>query len=50
MTSSNLAVCIGNSLIYSKDPSATHFGNATLITQLMIDYHQQLFPDENLSV
>lgn len=50
MTSSNLAVCIGNSLIFSKDSSAAHFVNATLIVQLMIDYHQQLFPEENLSV
>lgn len=45
MTATNLGVCIGCSLLYSKDQSTTSYMNSSSIIELMITHYKQLFPE-----
>ncbi len=49
MTPSNLAICIGCSLLCPKDQSSNSFTKCSIIIELMIVHHKQLFPQDNQS-
>jgi hypothetical protein len=52
MTPSNLGICIGCSILYSKDQSSNtsmsnSYTSASMILELMIIHHKQLFGNSN---
>lgn len=55
MTASNLGICIGCSLLFPKDQisnsaMSSSYASASIILELMIIYHKQLFPSSNQSL
>jgi hypothetical protein len=46
MTPNNLGICIGCSLLYPKEQSSNSYTNSSIIVELMIIHHKQLFPDD----
>lgn len=52
MTSNNLAICIGNSILFSKDPQTTqnasslsvNYTNGSIILEMLINHHEEYFP------
>ena len=54
MTASNLGICIGCSLLFPKDQlnnssMSNSYASASIILELMIIHHKQLFPSSNSS-
>ena len=52
MTASNIGICIGCSLLYTKEqlsnPSMpTSYTHSSIIVELMIIHHKKLFPSDN---
>lgn len=55
MTASNLGICIGCSLLFPKDQinnssMSNSYASASIILELMIIHHKQLFPSSNSSI
>lgn len=46
MTASNLAICIGYSLLYPKEQLSSSYTNCSIVVELMIIHYKQLFPED----